>query len=215
MIDRETGETIEFTTGRWNYNRDIASRSFGCASYRWDDTEGKYLFETWPDNSNTRWYHPYNGGDSILISYKGSDGDVGSTESYSIDNGVVDWFTPFNRRYMELTSSELGFSFRHWGETDESYRGCSVGLIWGSDNSGFRPSLPLASYVTPDTGDDDSPGDDSGDLVTPQESDNGVGETGLEDSTERRPQNGGGSFWLPLLLLITLKAQGTRRSHVA
>jgi hypothetical protein len=159
LIDRETGLTIEFTTGRWNYNRDIALRRFGCASFRWDDTEGRYLFETWPDNSNTHWYHPYNGGDSVLVSYRGSDGDLGSTTKHLIEDDSVHWFAPFDRRYLELTDSETGFEFRHWGETNDSFRGCSVALIDGqSAETKFGPSLPLQSNEETST--------DNGDATT-------------------------------------------------
>lgn len=164
IVDRETGLTIEFSTGRWNYNQDIALRKISCATYWRIDSEGGYVYGDFPNNLQQYWYHPYNGGNSILVTHLGSDGYPMTSSSLSIEN-LPEFFSSGN--FLELTNEASPFQFRLWDESSEgeSFRGCSVDLIGMGHRLGneynipdleFGPSLPLEINDTQNGGTSDA-----------------------------------------------------------
>ena len=114
ITNRETGEVIVPVRGLWSYNR--VAGNYVCGRSGWSEEQQSYNDLGHDQFAVLNYYHPYNGGDSIVITRENpEDAAVGSTFESIDDIELPGYSTTF--RHMEITNR----GYRLWENSDSFY----------------------------------------------------------------------------------------------
>lgn len=205
-INKETGQLVEFTNGRWNYNKQIAMRNFRCLQHEWEWRQPSVYGPIDLDDSVAGWntiFHPYTGGDTVRISRQSYTSRSRSSSDWqtvnvSIQSGELGQWTVYDGDYSgwELPGSE----FRLWNvENNNLFHECSVGQLTQLHSTiSFFQKEELFTPVSTISGNDNTDNTDN----TDNEGSNNNGEQ--TPNTTSSQSGGGGSISTLYLIYLLL-----------